>query len=190
MLATAIHPIDPTSATIPDASGRGAVFLSYASQDAAAARRICAALRAAGIEVWFDQDNLGSGDPWDTSIRRQIRGCALFVPLISTRTQARSEGYFRREWKLAAERTHDMAEGAPFLLPVTIDRVARPEARVPAAFFGARWTHLPDGEVPESFLRRVRKLQAPGATPETPARPLALLWTALAACIAAALGGR
>jgi hypothetical protein len=33
----------------------GAIFLSYASQDAAVARRICEALRAAGLEVWFDQ---------------------------------------------------------------------------------------------------------------------------------------
>ena len=31
----------------------GAVFVSYASQDAEAARRICDALRAAGIEVWL-----------------------------------------------------------------------------------------------------------------------------------------
>ena len=30
-----------------------AVFLSYASQDVVAALRICVALRAAGIEVWF-----------------------------------------------------------------------------------------------------------------------------------------
>ena len=30
-----------------------AVFLSYASQDAEAARRICDALRAASIEVWL-----------------------------------------------------------------------------------------------------------------------------------------
>ena len=36
-------------------SPRGAVFLSYASQDAEAAKRICEALRVAGIEVWFDQ---------------------------------------------------------------------------------------------------------------------------------------
>jgi len=35
-----------------------AVFLSYASQDAEAARRICDALRAAGVEVWFDQNEL------------------------------------------------------------------------------------------------------------------------------------
>jgi hypothetical protein len=33
-----------------------AVFLSYASQDPGAARRICEALRAHGIEVWFAVD--------------------------------------------------------------------------------------------------------------------------------------
>ena len=32
-----------------------AVFLSYASEDAVAAQRIADALRAAGIEVWFDK---------------------------------------------------------------------------------------------------------------------------------------
>lgn len=31
------------------------VFLSHASQDAGAARRICKALRAAGVEVWSDR---------------------------------------------------------------------------------------------------------------------------------------
>ena len=60
-----------------------AVFLSYASQDAGAARPICDALRAAGIEVWFDQSELRGGDVWDQTIRRQIRDCALFLPLIS-----------------------------------------------------------------------------------------------------------
>ena len=37
-----------------------AVFLSYASQDAEAAKRICEALRHAGIEVWFDQSERGT----------------------------------------------------------------------------------------------------------------------------------
>jgi TIR domain len=42
-----------------------AVFLSYASQDAEAARRISAALRAVGIEVCLDQSELRGGDVWD-----------------------------------------------------------------------------------------------------------------------------
>src|SRR3982750_1476080 len=97
-----------------------AVFLSYASQDAAAAKRICDALRAGGVEVWFDQSELVGGDQWDGKIRGQISSCALLVPVISSNTQARLEGYFRLEWKLAAQRTHTMADEMTFLLPVVI----------------------------------------------------------------------
>jgi len=71
---------------------RPTVFISYASQDAKAAKRICDALRAAGIEVWFDQSELRGGDAWDQSIRRQIKTCALFLPVISRNTHNRDEG--------------------------------------------------------------------------------------------------
>ena len=54
-------------------SANQAVFLSYASQDAAVARRICEALRAGSVEVWLDTDGgLEHGDEWDAKIRRQI----------------------------------------------------------------------------------------------------------------------
>jgi hypothetical protein len=86
-----------------------AIFLSYASQDADAARRICEALRAAGLDVWFDQNELAGGDAWDQKIRRQIKECSLFVPIISANTNAREEGYFRREWNIAVDRMMDMA---------------------------------------------------------------------------------
>ncbi|HEX5628937.1 MAG TPA: toll/interleukin-1 receptor domain-containing protein, partial [Usitatibacteraceae bacterium] len=66
-----------------------AIFLSYTSQDAAAARRICDALRAAGVEVWFDQNELRGGDAWDASIRKQVKECALFVPIVSANTESR-----------------------------------------------------------------------------------------------------
>src|SRR5688572_3156207 len=68
-----------------------AVFLSYASQDAEVARRICETLRASGVEVWFDQSELVGGDAWDQKIRKQIKDCALLIPIISGATQARTE---------------------------------------------------------------------------------------------------
>src|SRR6202047_5326050 len=100
----------------PTNTPTGAVFLSYASQDAEAAQRICDALRAAGIEVWFDQSELRGGDVWDQKIRHQIRDCALFIPIISANTQARPEGYFRLEWRLADQRTHLMGRSRAFLV--------------------------------------------------------------------------
>ena len=50
-----------------------AIFLSYASQDADAARRICEALRAAGLEVWFDQSELRGGDAWELPFANKLR---------------------------------------------------------------------------------------------------------------------
>jgi hypothetical protein len=37
-------------------------------------------------------------------IRREIRDCALFIPVISANTASRHEGYFRLEWDLADQR--------------------------------------------------------------------------------------
>lgn len=138
-----------------------AVFLSYASQDAQAAQRICEALRAGGIEVWFDQSELRGGDVWDHSIRRQIKSCALFIPVISKNTHDRFEGYFRLEWKLAVDRCHLMAADHTFLLPVVIDATRDDDERVPERFREVHWTRLPGGETPPAFVERVRRLLAP-----------------------------
>jgi len=57
-----------------------AVFVSYASQDAEVAQRICEALRGAGIEVWFDKSELRGGDAWDQSIRSRSRTAHFSFP--------------------------------------------------------------------------------------------------------------
>jgi TolB-like protein/Flp pilus assembly protein TadD len=147
------------------------VFLSYASQDAEAAQRICEALRAAGVEVWFDRNELVGGDAWDQKIRGQIASCTLFVPLISANTQARLEGYFRLEWKIAVQRTHTMADERVFLLPVVIDETRDAEARVPAEFKTVQWTRLPSGETTAAFCARVKKLLEAGGMAERAALP-------------------
>jgi TolB-like protein/Tfp pilus assembly protein PilF len=143
---------------VPLSSSNGAIFLSYAREDAAAARRIAEALRAHGLEVWFDEDELRGGDAWDAKIRQQIRECALFVPVISANTQTRREGYFRREWRQAAERTRDMAEGTAFLLPVVIDETTDRAALVPEEFRAVQWTRLGGDEISGPFCQRVQAL--------------------------------
>ena len=141
------------------------VFLSYASQDAEAAQKICEALRAAGIEVFLDQSELRGGDAWDRKIRHEIHDCALFIPLVSQHTQERLEGYFRREWKLAIDRTHDMAEQKPFLVPVVVDGTGDQEAFVPDAFRAVQWTRLPGGVTPPAFVQRIERLLSPELSP-------------------------
>jgi len=154
-----------------------AVFLSYASQDAERALRICEALRAAGIEVWFDQSELRGGDVWDQKIKKQIRECALFLPVISANTNARAEGYFRLEWKLAVERSRLMADDALFFVPAVLDEMADAEARVPDKFREVQWTRLRGPDAPTTLAARVAALlngpkePARLATRDEPAKP-------------------
>ena len=145
-----------------------ALFLSYASEDTEAAHRIAESLRAAGIEVWFDQSELVGGDAWDRKIRTQIKECALFAPMISAATQGRLEGYFRLEWKLAAQRTHTMADAKPFLLPLVIDATRDADAHVPEEFRAVQWTRLLTGETTPAFVQRVRSLLGTGTAPSAP----------------------
>jgi TolB-like protein/tetratricopeptide (TPR) repeat protein len=153
----------PTQAGTP----AGAVFLSYASQDAEAAQRICAALRSAGVEVWFDQSELRGGDAWDQSIRKQIKTCALFLPIISKHTHDRAEGYFRLEWKLAVDRSHLIMANKAFLVPVVIDETVDDDENVPEKFREVQWTRLPAGETPPEFVTRTQQLLS-GESPQSP----------------------
>ncbi|HUO79689.1 MAG TPA: TIR domain-containing protein, partial [Steroidobacteraceae bacterium] len=137
-----------------------AVFLSYASEDSEAAQRIADALTAAGIEVWFDRSELRSGDAWDHKIRQQIQDCVLFMPLVSRATEARLEGYFRREWHLAADRMLDMADGRAFLVPVVVDDTRERGAQTPDSFRRVQWTRLAGGETSPAFVARIAALLA------------------------------
>jgi TolB-like protein/tetratricopeptide (TPR) repeat protein len=138
-----------------------AVFLSYASQDAEAAKRICETLRRGGIEVWLDQSELRGGDAWDQQIRQQIRDCALFIAIISVNTASRHEGYFRLEWDLADQRTHKISRNRPFIIPVCLDATPNADADVPESFQRVQWTRLPGGEAPAAFVERVSRLLSP-----------------------------
>jgi Tol biopolymer transport system component len=142
-----------------------AVFISYASEDADAAFKICTALREAGIEVWFDRSELRGGDAWDAAIRRQIKNCGLFIPVISRNTHNREEGYFRLEWKVAVDRSHLMTTHKAFLLPVVIDDTGDDDENVPERFLELHWTRLPGGETPNSFIERIVRLLTPDHAP-------------------------
>lgn len=166
------NPADPADPARPPPT----VFLSYASDDRPAAKTVRDAVAAAGLEVWYDESGLDGGDAWDQKIRRQIRECDFFMPLISARTEARPEGYFRREWRLAVERTLDMADDHTFILPVVIDETSQASARVPDRFLQVQWLRLPGGQpnaALEALCRRLVSGEAVGPQParETSERP-------------------
>jgi TIR domain-containing protein/SIR2-like protein len=141
----------PPAREMPDS----AVFISYAREDLRAVQQIKAGLEAAGVTTWFDIDRLEVGDDYDRKIQRNIARCSYFIPVVSATTQRRLEGYFRREWSYAMDRVRNMADGALFLLPVSIDTTSAAEALVPDKFKALHFTQLPGGQVTPEFAQRL-----------------------------------
>ena len=135
-----------------------AVFISYAREDLLAVQKLKAALDTAGINVWFDLDRLESGDDYDRKIRGNIARCSFFLPVVSTTTQRRHEGYFRREWSYAVDRTRGMADGAVFILPVCIDETTEADAITPEKFKAMHFARLTGGQPTPEFVRRLQEL--------------------------------
>jgi len=144
----------PPPLEMPD----NAVFISYAREDLPAVQSLKAGLEAAGITTWFDMDRLQLGDDYDRKIQRNISRCSYFIPVISATTQRRLEGYFRREWSYALDRARNMAEGALFILPVSIDGTNPAESRVPERFEALHFTQLPAGQLTPQFAERLAEL--------------------------------
>jgi TIR domain len=156
--ATDSHPAQPS------------IFLSYASEDREAARLLRDALPGFGLEVWYDESELGGGEAWDQKIRRQIRECDFFMPIVSAQTQSRLEGYFRREWRLAVERTLDMADDHLFLLPIVIDDTEQATARVPEKFLTVQWLKVPGGQPTPALESLCRKVASGNVRDSQPSR--------------------
>jgi hypothetical protein len=144
-------PASPASAPA-GAMRKGDVFISYAREDLASVRALKEGLEAAGFGVWFDFDRLGAGDDYDLMIRDNIHNCSLFIPVISANTEARSEGYFRREWTYALDREKGIFSGVPFIVPVVVDGTREPVA-VPPRFRDFHMTWLAGGAVSPEFAR-------------------------------------
>jgi hypothetical protein len=142
----------PPERDMPD----NAVFISYAREDLPAVQRLKSGLDAAGIRTWFDLDRLEGGDDYDRKIQRNIARCSYFIPVISAATERRLEGYFRREWSYAIDRSRNIAEGALFILPVCIDDTHATAAHVPDKFKALHVTRLPGGEVTAEFARHLQ----------------------------------
>jgi hypothetical protein len=136
----------------------GAIFISYAREDLAAVRALKEALEEAELTVWFDFERIGAGDTFDPKIQSNIRRCSLFLPVLSRNTEARTEGFFRREWNYALERDKRIGQGIPFIIPVAIDDNPR-LATVPRRFREINVTKLVGGRPSPDFVEQLKRIR-------------------------------
>jgi len=139
---------------------KGAIFLSYASEDQEAAKRVKAGLERYGCIVWYDRERLKPGGNWHNNLEDEVKEhCSLFLSVVSRVTEGSPFGYFHQERNWAAERQAMYSEGEEYYIPVVIDDSPLATQREPRVFRRVQVTRLQGGEVTEEFGRHLRALQ-------------------------------
>jgi hypothetical protein len=143
----------------------GTVFVSYAGEDRPFAKAIADALAAERIDVWFDQNQLKSGDDYNPKIADAIDRCAVFVPVISKRVFD-ARGYIFQEWRAAIDVARKTSWASKFLMPVVVDDVAYDDENVPREFRERTWQRVgvegPDRAWIDEVRQEVRRFKKAG----------------------------
>ncbi len=155
-------PAEPAPST-EECMPRYAVFLSYASEDRTVVERIKEQLEEAGIDTWFDRDDLKPASGWKESIRANIDRAAVFVPVISASVLRGGAREFRVEWEAALEarkRRSRESDGSParFILPVAVDGTDMQANEVRPYFGDTQALQLPGGIDSGALVAALREL--------------------------------
>ena len=114
------------------------VFLSHNSQDKPAVRELAARLEAHGIRVWFDEDQLIPGRPWQALLEKGIEQSATGAVLVG----GDGLGPWEDE-EMQALLRHAAAEDKP-VIPVLLPG-AKDRPRLPVFLSNRTWVDLRDG---------------------------------------------
>ena len=136
----------------PEPMPAGAVYVSCSRADRPAAERFAAVLDEAGLDAWFDRNEVQGGARYENRVRQNIQRCDLFVPLISRQTETQSDGFFRREWEWAIERMENLEGSSRFVVPALLeDGLAA--AQLPPTFRKMTLGVAPGGQPSQDLLR-------------------------------------
>lgn len=144
---------------LPEKIGQDSLFISYAREDLQEVERLRAGIEEAGLEVWFDQEQLTAGVDWKLKIAANLKTCLYFLPVVSKNTErAVFDRYFREEWTQAREMARRNARSYKFILPIMLDQGPHKDAE--ENFGDPNWTTLPGGQVSQVFIDQVKALVA------------------------------
>jgi hypothetical protein len=99
------------------------VFISYSANDVQIAKDVYDVLRRLGMDVWLDLYEIGPGDDVTRRIEDGIRGCQLFVAIITQNSV--SSNWVQKELKIALENSLSKADNT--VIPIVLDGTQAPE---------------------------------------------------------------
>jgi len=115
------------------------VFISHASEDNAAAKRLTKRLKDDGFDPWLDLERLLPGQGWDLEIEKAMRESGAILLCFSQESVSK-ESYIQKEYKRAMRIQEEKPEGTIFVIPVRLDN-----CELPFYLREIQWVDYPDG---------------------------------------------
>lgn len=115
------------------------VFISHASEDNAAAKRLTKRLKDDGFDPWLDLERLLPGQDWNLEIEKAMRESGAILLCFSEESVSK-ESYIQREYKRAMRIQEEKPEGTIFVIPVRLD-----ECELPFYLREIQWVDYPAG---------------------------------------------
>lgn len=114
------------------------VFISHASEDNSAAKRLTKRLKDNGFALWLDLERLLPGQDWNLEIEKAMRESEAILLCFSKESVAK-ESYIQKEYKRAMRIQEEKPEGTIFVIPVRLD-----ECELPFYLRDIQWVDYPD----------------------------------------------
>lgn len=114
------------------------VFISHASEDNLAAKRLSKRLKDDGFDSWLDLDRILPGQDWNLEIEKGLRASGAIL-LCFSKVSIAKEGYIQREYKRAMRILEEKPEGTIFVIPVRLD-----DCQMPNFISELQWVDYPD----------------------------------------------
>lgn len=96
------------------------IFISYAREDRATARKLYWDLRIRGLEPWIDTEDLLPGEDWKQAIEAALQQSRFVIVLLS-RHSTTKKGYVQKEIRDALSLLDLLPHNAIFIIPVRVE---------------------------------------------------------------------
>jgi hypothetical protein len=101
-------------------------FISYVRENSEVVDRLADDLRAYGIKVWVDRDDIMPSQYWKDAISEAIQKGAYFIACFSKELNERPETYMHGELRLAVDRLRNMPRHRVWFIQVLINETDIP----------------------------------------------------------------
>ena len=103
------------------------VFISYVRENMEIVDRLYQELKAYGIQVWLDRNDIAPGSRWKREIRRAIQQGAFFIACFSKEYDERDQTYMNEELTIAIEELRQRPIDQAWFIPVKLNECEIPD---------------------------------------------------------------